>query len=77
MLSLEIERLLHGISSDDSEIINKLSQAFVDLKGSFDSGVAVQTTVVTFRVQETAETICKGEIHSCGVSISHRIAFSA
>ena len=40
-------------------MIDTLSQAFKDLKQSFDSGVAVQTTVVTFRIQETVETIRK------------------
>ena len=67
---------MHGISSDDAEIINTLSQAFKDLKQSFDSGIAVQTTVVTFRIQATAEAICENEVYHCVMTTSHHIGSS-
>lgn len=39
--------------------IARMSQNLVNLRGEFDTGVAVQTAVVSFRIREDVTTLCE------------------
>jgi hypothetical protein len=45
------ERTLYGLIKDNAGIIEKQIQRLLELKKSFDSGVTVQTAIVSFRIQ--------------------------
>jgi hypothetical protein len=49
--SYTIERTLYGLIKDNAGIIEKQIQRLLELKKSFDSGVTVQTAIVSFRIQ--------------------------
>jgi hypothetical protein len=52
------ERTLHGLVKDNAGAIDKLTQNLLKLKNDFDSGVTIQTAIVSFRVHEDV-----GKIH--------------
>jgi len=43
--------------SDSDEIIAKFRLKFVELKASFDSGVAINTALVSFRDHQKVDTL--------------------
>jgi len=54
------ERTLHGLMKDNAGAIDKLTQNLLKLKNDFDSGVSIQTAIVSFRVHEDV-----GKIRTC------------
>jgi hypothetical protein len=54
-----LERTLFGLIKDNAGLIEKQTQCLVSLKKSFDSGVTVQTAIVSFRIQEDVSKIRK------------------
>jgi D-mannonate dehydratase len=44
---------------DNAGIIEKQTQRLLELKKSFDSGVTLQTAIVTFRIQEDVSKMRK------------------
>jgi hypothetical protein len=57
--SYTIERTLYGLIKDNAGIIQKQTQRLLELKQSFDSGVTLQTAIVTFRIQEDVSQLRK------------------
>lgn len=55
---------MSGISSNDGDVVDALSQAFLDLKESFDSGVSAQTAITTSRTLEVVNHLRKYPIVS-------------
>jgi hypothetical protein len=67
MTSYTIERTLYGLIKDNAGTIEKQTQCLLELKKSFDSGVTVQTAIVSFRIQEDVSKMRKsfsGDLHA-------------
>lgn len=49
--------MLHQTFSDYTGRLDQMSQQFLQLKQSFDTGVNIQTALVSFRIEEKVDTL--------------------